>query len=79
MQREKCCTMRNIIITIVILSFILMSCSTRQEQYRIGVSQCLDDAWRQKMNDEMDRELLLHPEMTLSHRIAYGSNEMQCA
>ena len=31
------------------------------------------------MNEEMERELLLHPEMTLSHRIAYGSNELQCA
>ena len=59
--------------------FVLSGCSPRQEQYRIGVSQCLDDAWRQKMNYEMERELLLHPEMTLSRRIAYGSNELQCA
>ena len=79
MQRQKCCTMRNIIISTLILSFILMGCTSHQEQYRIGVSQCLDDAWRQKMNEEMERELLLHPEMTLSHRIAYGSNELQCA
>ena len=71
--------MRNIIISIFILALFLTGCSTRQEQYRIGVSQCLDDAWRQKMNEEMERELLLHPEMTLSHRIAYGSNELQCA
>ncbi len=27
----------------------------------------------------MERELLLHPDMTLSRRIAYGSNELQCA
>jgi len=71
--------MRNIIISTFILLCILTGCNTRQEQYRIGVSQCLDDAWRQKMNEEMARELLLHPEMTLSHRIAYGSNELQCA
>ena len=51
----------------------------RQPQYHIGVSQCLDDAWRQKMNEEMERELLLHPEMSISRRIAYGSNELQCA
>ena len=71
--------MRNIIISTLVLLLILTGCSTRQEQYRIGVSQCLDDAWRQKMNEEMERELLLHPEMTLSHRIAYGSSELQCA
>jgi len=71
--------MRNIVISTLFLSLILVGCSTRQEQCRIGVSQCLDDAWRQKMNEEMERELLLHPEMTISRRIAYGSNEMQCA
>ena len=71
--------MRNIIITTLVMLFVLSGCSLRQEQYRIGVSQCLDDAWRQKMNYEMERELLLHPDMTLSRRIAYGSNELQCA
>ena len=71
--------MRNIIISTLILSFILTGCNSRTPQYRIGVSQCLDDAWRQKMNYEMERELLLHPDMTLSRRIAYGSNELQCA
>ena len=57
----------------------LWACSAPQPQYHIGVSQCLDDAWRQKMNDEMDCEMLLHPDMTLSRRTAYGSNELQCA
>ncbi len=79
MQRQKCCTMRNIIISTFVLLLFLTGCSTRQPQYRIGVSQCLDDAWRQKMNYEMERELLLHPDMALSRRIAYGSNELQCA
>lgn len=71
--------MRNIIISTLVLLLILTGCSTRQKQYRIGVSQCLDDAWRQKMNYEMERELLLYPDMSLSRRIAYGSNELQCA
>lgn len=76
---EKCCIMRNIIVSIVTLCLLTTACSSRAPQYRIGVSQCLDDAWRQKMNYEMERELLLHPDMTLSRRIAYGSNELQCA
>ena len=71
--------MRNIIISTFVLLLFLTGCSTRPDVYRIGVSQCLDDAWRQKMNDEMERELLLHPDMTISRRIAYGSNELQCA
>ena len=71
--------MRNIIISTFVLLLFLTGCNSRTPQYRIGVSQCLDDAWRQKMNYEMERELLLHPDMTLSRRIAYGSNELQCA
>ena len=64
----------------LILFFALSSCSnSNQPQYRIGLSQCYDDAWRQKMNAEMERELLFHPDMTLTKRIAYGSNDVQCA
>ncbi len=69
-------------IPLIALLFLLfcVGCSHRPQEYRIGVSQCLDDAWRQKMNEEMERELLLYPNMTISHRrIAYGSNELQCA
>lgn len=57
----------------------MIGCTGRHPHYRVGVSQCLDDAWRQKMNEEMRRELLLHPEIELSTRIAYGSNALQCA
>ena len=71
--------MRNIIVSIVALCLLVAACTSHEPQYRIGVSQCLDDAWRQKMNYEMERELLLHPDMTLSRHIAYGSNELQCA
>lgn len=71
--------MRNIIVSIVALCLLVTACTSHEPQFRIGVSQCLDDAWRQKMNYEMERELLLHPDMVLSRRIAYGSNELQCA
>lgn len=71
--------MRNIIVSIVALCLLVTACTSHEPQYKIGVSQCLDDAWRQKMNYEMERELLLHPDMAISRRIAYGSNELQCA
>ena len=76
---KKCCAMRNTIIITFLLSLLMVGCTCRQPHYRVGVSQCLDDAWRQKMNEEMSRELLLHPEMELRTRIAYGSNVLQCA
>ena len=68
-----------LLLTSLALALLCTGCSVRQPQYRIGVSQCLDDAWREKMNYEMERELLIHPDMFLSRRIAYGSNELQCA
>lgn len=64
---------------IVLLACLLAGCAGPQKQYRIGVSQCLDDAWRQKMNNEMQCELLLHPEMEIYTRFAGGNNELQCA
>ena len=63
----------------VLLAACLAGCSCDPDHYRIGVSQCLDDAWRQKMNEEMSRELLLHPQMRLTTRVADGSSELQCA
>ena len=71
--------MRNTIIISLLCSLCMLGCTGRHPHYRVGVSQCLDDAWRQKMNEEMRRELLLHPEIELSTRIAYGSNALQCA
>ena len=64
---------------IVLLACLLAGCAGPQKQFRIGVSQCLDDAWRQKMNNEMQCELLLHPEMEIYTRFAGGNNELQCA
>lgn len=68
-----------VIVSFCALSCVLMpSCVEKQHTYRIGVSQCLDDAWREKMNSEMERELLHYDDMELRTRIAYGSNELQC-
>lgn len=71
--------MKKYLLWFFVITLLLSSCSQTQPKYNIGVSQCLDDAWRQKMNYEMERELLLHPGMKLTTRIAHGSNELQCA
>ena len=63
----------------IVCLLALTGCTPQNPQYRIGFSQCLDDDWRQKMNFEMERELLLHPDMSLSMRMAQGNNELQCA
>lgn len=45
--------------------------------YRIGVSQCSDDDWRNKMNSEIQREMMFHPEATVEIRSADDSSEKQ--
>ncbi len=72
-QREK--TMKKILV--ILLGAALVGCG--QKEFTIGVSQCQDDAWRQKMNAEMQRELLYHPDMHLVVREAQANNELQCA
>jgi len=53
--------------------------SEPQKRFHIGVSQCSDDAWRTKLNEEMQRELLFHPDVTLEIRSANDDNEQQAA
>lgn len=65
---------------VVLLMFALSSCTDKEEgAYVIGVSQPCDDAWRQRMNEEMRRELLFHPNITLEFRNSEYDNEKQCA
>ncbi|MGN1247131.1 MAG: substrate-binding domain-containing protein, partial [Paludibacteraceae bacterium] len=58
----------------------LMGCSAPKPspQYIIGVSQCSDDAWRVRMNEEMEQELIFHPELALHIRQAGDNSEIQC-
>ena len=63
------------------LAFLLTNCGQQEvaTAYRIGVSQCSDDAWRTKLNEEMQRELLFHPEISLEVRSADDDNDRQAA
>ena len=57
---------------------VFQSCK-EETKYRIGVSQCSNDDWRTKMNEEIQREIMFHPEATVEIRSAYDSNEKQIA
>lgn len=54
------------------------SCS-ETKQYKIGVSQCSSDDWREKMNDEIKREVLLHEDAYVEIRSADDNSEKQIA
>ena len=45
--------------------------------YKIGVSQCSADDWRTKMNDEINRETMLHDDVVVEIRSADDSNARQ--
>lgn len=50
----------------ILFSLYLYSCQSEdREKYLIGVSQCSDDMWRQKANNEMLRELSFYPNLSL--------------
>ena len=54
----------------------LWGCS-ESKKYKIGVSQCSQDDWREKMNDEIEREIMFHEEAEVEIRSADDSNEKQ--
>ena len=58
--------------------FILWGC-TESKTYRIGVSQCSQDDWRSKMNDEINREIMFHEDAVAEIRSADDSNAKQIA
>ena len=51
----------------------------KQRVYRIGVSQCSSDDWRDKMNEEIRREIMFHPDAEVEIRSAHDDNRRQIA
>ena len=60
----------------LILLLTTWSC-TENKTYKIGVSQCSQDDWRTKMNDEIEREIMFHEDATVEIKSADDSNEKQ--
>lgn len=72
---------RNLTIFLIlffILQSLLTGCGDKEKPlYRIGVSQCSDDDWRRKLNEEIQRELLFHDDAVADIRSADDDNEKQ--
>ena len=69
--------MRKHTLFIIILLAIISSCSTGEKKYRIGVSQCSDDIWRDKQNTELKMAAYFHDNVDLKFAAAYDSDERQ--
>lgn len=55
---------------------ILASCGEKKT-YRIGISQCSSDDWRDKMNQEVLREAMLHDDVVVEIRSANDDSNKQ--
>jgi len=71
--------MRRIRSWVFALTVVLAAGCRTTEPYRIGVSQCSSDDWREKMNEEIRREGLFHNNVRIEIRSADDDNGKQIA
>ena len=71
--------MRKDLLYIIILATmaIFASCSSGKVKYRVGVSQCSADIWRDKQNAELRMGAYFHDNVELKFAAAYDSDERQ--
>ena len=62
---------------IFLLAAILASCAENKVNYRLGVSQCSHDIWRDKQNAELKMGAYFHDGVALKFAAAYDSDERQ--
>ena len=62
---------------ILIILLALTSCSSGGKRYKIGVSQCSADIWREKQNAELRMGAYLQENVELRFAAAYDSDERQ--
>ena len=71
--------MRKGLLYIIILATmaVFASCSPSKVKYRVGVSQCSADIWRDKQNAELRMGAYFHDNVELKFAAAYDSDERQ--
>ena len=67
------------VILCTIFIFLALSGCREKHIYKIGVSQCSSDDWRNKCNEEIYREIMFHPEAQVEIRSADDNNDKQIA
>ena len=54
----------------------MLSCKEDKQDFVVGVSQCSDDEWRSRMNEEILREALFYPNLkVIINTVKDNSNE----
>ena len=61
----------------ILLSLLMASCGNRKGQYVIGVSQCSEDIWREKLNEELQMGTYLHDNVSIRFASANDDDRRQ--
>ena len=69
--------MRQRFFYLFVLATVLASCSGGKVKYRIGISQCSDDIWRDKLNAELRMSAYFHDNVELKFAAAYDNDKRQ--
>lgn len=71
-------SLRNILKIVILIAISFAACGCVEEKkYKIGVSQCSEDDWRMKMNEEIDREIMFHDDAMVEIRSADDNSDKQ--
>ena len=66
---------RRLLMTATILS--VLSCAGRADEYVIGISQCSEDSWRQKLKDELEMATYFNDGVTLLFASANDDSQLR--
>ena len=69
--------MQKLNLCVILILIALTSCSQSGKRYKIGVSQCSEDIWREKQNAELRMGAYLQGDVELRFAAAYDSDERQ--
>ena len=68
---------KNITLIAILFITIFTSCTTDSKRYKIGISQCSEDIWREKQNSELRMGAYFHDNVELRFAAAYDRDERQ--
>lgn len=69
--------MKQVAIIILVAITMLVACGDSRKHYLVGVSQCSNDPWRDKFNDELQLCTFLYDNYALEFRLAEDSDQQQ--
>lgn len=68
-----------LLLCINIIAIVLLASCNEKRIYKIGISQCSQDDWRTKMNEEINREVISRDNVMVEIRSADDDNAKQIA